>query len=120
MFPQHLKLLEKYCFYYNFLIERTFTWFSSCRSSYWESVGSWGGPSPPPCSGQTPTHTLSNLTMDKQGDMSTPGKVSGLKPPSKIARPAGVSTKTSPSSGKNQEITENFIKYGGQYEWRRQ
>ncbi|TMS08545.1 CAP-Gly domain-containing linker protein 1 [Larimichthys crocea] len=37
--------------------------------------------------------------MDKQGTMSTPGKVSGLKPPSKISRPSGVPTKTSPSSG---------------------
>ncbi|XP_041816380.1 CAP-Gly domain-containing linker protein 1 isoform X2 [Chelmon rostratus] len=37
--------------------------------------------------------------MDKQGAMSTPGKVSGLKPPSKIVRPAGAPSKTSPSSG---------------------
>ncbi|XP_071321953.1 CAP-Gly domain-containing linker protein 1 isoform X2 [Trachinotus anak] len=36
--------------------------------------------------------------MEKQGTMSTPGKVSGLKPPSKIVRPAGVPVKTSPSS----------------------
>uniref|UniRef100_A0A3Q3W6V3 CAP-Gly domain-containing protein n=1 Tax=Mola mola TaxID=94237 RepID=A0A3Q3W6V3_MOLML len=33
--------------------------------------------------------------------MSTPGKVSGLKPPNKIVRPSGVPSKTSPSSGKN-------------------
>lgn len=39
-------------------------------------------------------------TMDKPGAMSTQGKVSGLKPPSKIVRPSGVPTKTSPSSGK--------------------
>ncbi|XP_033951457.1 CAP-Gly domain-containing linker protein 1 isoform X3 [Pseudochaenichthys georgianus] len=37
--------------------------------------------------------------MDKPGAMSTQGKVSGLKPPSKIVRPSGVPTKTSPSSG---------------------
>ncbi|XP_054468649.1 CAP-Gly domain-containing linker protein 1 isoform X1 [Anoplopoma fimbria] len=37
--------------------------------------------------------------MDKPGAMSTPGKASGLKPPSKIVRPSGVPTKTSPSSG---------------------
>ncbi|XP_022595566.1 CAP-Gly domain-containing linker protein 1-like isoform X1 [Seriola dumerili] len=37
--------------------------------------------------------------MDKQGAMSTPGKVSGLKPPSKILRPSVVPGKTSPSSG---------------------
>ncbi|XP_076613502.1 restin isoform X2 [Chaetodon auriga] len=37
--------------------------------------------------------------MDKQGAMSTPGKTSGLKPPSKIVRPSGVPSKTSPSSG---------------------
>uniref|UniRef100_UPI0014486CC1 CAP-Gly domain-containing linker protein 1-like n=1 Tax=Epinephelus lanceolatus TaxID=310571 RepID=UPI0014486CC1 len=29
------------------------------------------------------------LSMEKQGAMSTPGKVSGLKPPSKIVRPSG-------------------------------
>lgn len=37
--------------------------------------------------------------MDKQSAMTTPGKVSGLKPPSKIVRPSGVPTRTSPSSG---------------------
>ncbi|XP_075885691.1 CAP-Gly domain-containing linker protein 1 isoform X2 [Nelusetta ayraudi] len=37
--------------------------------------------------------------MDNQEAMSTPGKASGLKPPSKIARPSGVPTKTSPPSG---------------------
>ncbi|XP_044029180.1 CAP-Gly domain-containing linker protein 1 isoform X2 [Siniperca chuatsi] len=37
--------------------------------------------------------------MDKQGAMSAPGKVSGIKPPSKIVRPSGVPSKTSPSSG---------------------
>nr|XP_046230438.1 CAP-Gly domain-containing linker protein 1 isoform X2 [Scatophagus argus] len=37
--------------------------------------------------------------MDKQGAMSTSGKASGLKPPSKIVRPSGVPTKTSPSCG---------------------
>nr|XP_020443779.1 CAP-Gly domain-containing linker protein 1-like isoform X2 [Monopterus albus] len=36
--------------------------------------------------------------MDKQGAMSTPGKVSGLKPPSKIARPSGVPARMPPSS----------------------
>lgn len=38
--------------------------------------------------------------MDKQGAMSTSGKASGLKPPSKIVRPSGVPSRTSPSSGK--------------------
>ncbi|XP_042365701.1 CAP-Gly domain-containing linker protein 1 isoform X2 [Plectropomus leopardus] len=42
--------------------------------------------------------------MDKQGAMSTPGKVSGLKPPSKIVRPAGVPSKTSPSSGSSKPV----------------
>ncbi|XP_070780963.1 CAP-Gly domain-containing linker protein 1 [Enoplosus armatus] len=37
--------------------------------------------------------------MDKQGATSTPGKISGIKPPSKIVRPSGVPSKTSPSSG---------------------
>ncbi|XP_040915092.1 CAP-Gly domain-containing linker protein 1 isoform X1 [Toxotes jaculatrix] len=37
--------------------------------------------------------------MEKQGTMSTPGKASGLKPPSKIVRPSGVPSRTSPSSG---------------------
>ncbi|XP_070844364.1 CAP-Gly domain-containing linker protein 1 isoform X1 [Chaetodon trifascialis] len=37
--------------------------------------------------------------MDKQGAMSTPCKISGLKPPSKIVRPSVVPSKTSPSSG---------------------
>ncbi|XP_028458299.1 CAP-Gly domain-containing linker protein 1 isoform X2 [Perca flavescens] len=37
--------------------------------------------------------------MDKQGAMSTPGKASGLKPPSKIVRPSVVPSKTSPTSG---------------------
>ncbi|XP_055369300.1 CAP-Gly domain-containing linker protein 1 isoform X2 [Betta splendens] len=37
--------------------------------------------------------------MDKQADTSTPGKASGLKPPSKIARPAAAPAKTSPCSG---------------------
>ncbi|XP_018552512.1 CAP-Gly domain-containing linker protein 1 isoform X3 [Lates calcarifer] len=37
--------------------------------------------------------------MEKQGAMSTSGKTSGLKPPSKIVRPSGVPTRTSPSSG---------------------
>ncbi|XP_067341379.1 CAP-Gly domain-containing linker protein 1 isoform X1 [Channa argus] len=37
--------------------------------------------------------------MDKPGATSTPGKTSGLKPPSKIARPPGVPSKMSPSSG---------------------
>ncbi|XP_053267524.1 CAP-Gly domain-containing linker protein 1 isoform X2 [Pleuronectes platessa] len=37
--------------------------------------------------------------MDKPAAMTTPGKVSGLKPPSKIVRPSGVPTRTSPSSG---------------------
>ncbi|GAA6223602.1 CAP-Gly domain-containing linker protein 1-like isoform X1 [Lates japonicus] len=37
--------------------------------------------------------------MEKQGAMSTSGKASGLKPPSKIVRPSGVPTRTSPSSG---------------------
>lgn len=38
--------------------------------------------------------------MEKQGATSGPGKASGLKPPSKIARPSGAPSKTSPSSGK--------------------
>ncbi|XP_031731009.1 CAP-Gly domain-containing linker protein 1 [Anarrhichthys ocellatus] len=42
--------------------------------------------------------------MDKQGAMSTPGKVSGLKPPSKIVRPSGVPSKTSPSSGAPKSV----------------
>lgn len=42
--------------------------------------------------------------MDKQGAMSTPGKVSGLKPPSKIVRPSGVPAKTSPSSGASKPV----------------
>ncbi|XP_014900042.1 CAP-Gly domain-containing linker protein 1 isoform X1 [Poecilia latipinna] len=37
--------------------------------------------------------------MDKQGPVTTPGKSSGLKPPSKIARPSAVPSRTSPSSG---------------------
>ncbi|CAJ1070070.1 CAP-Gly domain-containing linker protein 1 isoform X2 [Xyrichtys novacula] len=42
--------------------------------------------------------------MDKPGAMSTSGKVSGLKPPTKIARPAGVPGKTSPSSGTQKPV----------------
>ncbi|XP_029370944.1 CAP-Gly domain-containing linker protein 1 isoform X2 [Echeneis naucrates] len=42
--------------------------------------------------------------MEKQGTMSTPGKVSGLKPPSKIVRPSGVPAKTSPSSGNPKPV----------------
>ncbi|XP_049460410.1 CAP-Gly domain-containing linker protein 1 isoform X1 [Epinephelus fuscoguttatus] len=42
--------------------------------------------------------------MEKQGAMSTPGKVSGLKPPSKIVRPSGVPSKTSPSSGASKPV----------------
>ncbi|KAM9306782.1 CAP-Gly domain-containing linker protein 1 [Pholidichthys leucotaenia] len=42
--------------------------------------------------------------MDKQGAMSTTGKVSGLKPPSKIVRPSGVSARTSPSSGTQKPV----------------
>ncbi|XP_008421550.1 CAP-Gly domain-containing linker protein 1 [Poecilia reticulata] len=37
--------------------------------------------------------------MDKQGPITTPGKSSGLKPPSKIARPSAVLSRTSLSSG---------------------
>ncbi|XP_061553717.1 CAP-Gly domain-containing linker protein 1 isoform X2 [Phycodurus eques] len=37
--------------------------------------------------------------MDKAGAMSTAGKVSGLKPPTKIGRPPVVAIKTTPSSG---------------------
>ncbi|XP_019747863.1 CAP-Gly domain-containing linker protein 1 isoform X1 [Hippocampus comes] len=37
--------------------------------------------------------------MDKAGAMSTAGKVSGLKPPTKICRPPVVTMKTTPSSG---------------------
>ncbi|XP_059213456.1 CAP-Gly domain-containing linker protein 1 isoform X2 [Centropristis striata] len=36
--------------------------------------------------------------------MSTPGKVSGLKPPSRIVRPSGVPAKTSPSSGASKSV----------------
>ncbi|XP_015232280.1 PREDICTED: CAP-Gly domain-containing linker protein 1-like isoform X2 [Cyprinodon variegatus] len=42
--------------------------------------------------------------MDKQGPITTPGKASGLKPPSKIARPSGVPSKTSPSSGASKPV----------------
>ncbi|XP_028274157.1 CAP-Gly domain-containing linker protein 1 isoform X2 [Parambassis ranga] len=42
--------------------------------------------------------------MDKQGAMTTPGKASGLKPPTKIARPSGVPTRTSPSSGTSKPL----------------
>ncbi|KAM9840976.1 CAP-Gly domain-containing linker protein 1 [Aulostomus maculatus] len=42
--------------------------------------------------------------MDKQGAMSAAGKVSGLKPPSKIVRPTGVPSKTSPSSGNQKPV----------------
>lgn len=45
--------------------------------------------------------------MDKQGAVSTPAKASGLKPPSKILRPSGVPSRTSPSSGKNLWEKEN-------------
>ncbi|XP_068190242.1 CAP-Gly domain-containing linker protein 1 isoform X2 [Antennarius striatus] len=51
-------------------------------------------PSPPTSIRPVPT-----LAMDKQGAMNLPGKVSGLKPPSKIVRPSGMLSKTSPSSG---------------------
>lgn len=37
--------------------------------------------------------------MDKHGATSAPAKTSGLKPPSKIVRPSGAPTRTSPSSG---------------------
>ncbi|XP_023194093.1 CAP-Gly domain-containing linker protein 1-like isoform X2 [Xiphophorus maculatus] len=42
--------------------------------------------------------------MDKQGPVTTPGKSSGLKPPSKIARPSAVPTRTSPSSGASKPV----------------
>nr|XP_004566987.1 CAP-Gly domain-containing linker protein 1 isoform X1 [Maylandia zebra]XP_004566988.1 CAP-Gly domain-containing linker protein 1 isoform X1 [Maylandia zebra]XP_004566989.1 CAP-Gly domain-containing linker protein 1 isoform X1 [Maylandia zebra] len=42
--------------------------------------------------------------MDKQGAMSTSGKASGLKPPSKIVRPSGVPSRTSPSSGTSKPV----------------
>ncbi|XP_006804770.1 CAP-Gly domain-containing linker protein 1 isoform X3 [Neolamprologus brichardi] len=42
--------------------------------------------------------------MDKQGAMSTSGKASGLKPPSKIVRPSGVPSRTSPSSGISKPV----------------
>eukprot|EP00066_Takifugu_rubripes_P013790 XP_011603056.1 PREDICTED: CAP-Gly domain-containing linker protein 1-like [Takifugu rubripes] len=42
--------------------------------------------------------------MEKQGVTSGPGKASGLKPPSKIARPSGAPSKTSPSSGAPKPI----------------
>ncbi|XP_027880718.1 CAP-Gly domain-containing linker protein 1 isoform X2 [Xiphophorus couchianus] len=42
--------------------------------------------------------------MDKQGPITTPGKSSGLKPPSKIARPSAVPTRTSPSSGASKPV----------------
>ncbi|XP_047228399.1 CAP-Gly domain-containing linker protein 1 isoform X2 [Girardinichthys multiradiatus] len=42
--------------------------------------------------------------MDKQGPITTPGKASGLKPPSKIARPSGVPSKTSPSFGASKPV----------------
>ncbi|KAK5606714.1 CAP-GLY domain-containing linker protein 1 [Crenichthys baileyi] len=42
--------------------------------------------------------------MDKQGPITTPGKASGLKPPSKIARPSGVPSKTSPPFGASKPV----------------
>ncbi|XP_012725066.3 CAP-Gly domain-containing linker protein 1 isoform X1 [Fundulus heteroclitus] len=42
--------------------------------------------------------------MDKQGATTTPGKASGIKPPSKIARPSGVPSRTSPSSGTSKPV----------------
>ncbi|XP_032395048.1 CAP-Gly domain-containing linker protein 1 isoform X2 [Etheostoma spectabile] len=42
--------------------------------------------------------------MDRQGAMSTPGKASGLKPPSKIVRPSVVPSKMSPTSGSPKPI----------------
>ncbi|KAM4720074.1 CAP-Gly domain-containing linker protein 1 isoform 2-T2 [Anableps anableps] len=42
--------------------------------------------------------------MDKQGPITIPGKASGIKPPSKIARPSGVPSKTSPSSGASRPV----------------
>uniref|UniRef100_UPI0037E81535 CAP-Gly domain-containing linker protein 1 isoform X2 n=1 Tax=Semicossyphus pulcher TaxID=241346 RepID=UPI0037E81535 len=42
--------------------------------------------------------------MDKPAAMSTSGKVSGLKPPTKIARPSGVPGKMSPSSGTQKPV----------------
>ncbi|XP_054916596.1 CAP-Gly domain-containing linker protein 1-like [Poeciliopsis prolifica] len=42
--------------------------------------------------------------MDKQGPVTAPGKSSGLKPPTKIARPSAVPTKTSPSSGASKPV----------------
>ncbi|XP_068429858.1 CAP-Gly domain-containing linker protein 1 isoform X2 [Clinocottus analis] len=51
--------------------------------------------------------------MDKQGAMSTPGKVSGLKPPSKIVRTSGAPSKTSPSSGAPKPVPPEKSPVGG-------
>ncbi|XP_033845848.1 CAP-Gly domain-containing linker protein 1 isoform X2 [Periophthalmus magnuspinnatus] len=42
--------------------------------------------------------------MEKQEGTCATGKPSGLKPPSKIARPSGVPTRTSPSSGTSKPV----------------
>ncbi|KAK7895495.1 hypothetical protein WMY93_020820 [Mugilogobius chulae] len=42
--------------------------------------------------------------MEKQEGTSATGKPSGLKPPSKIARPSGVPPRTSPSSGTSKHV----------------
>lgn len=70
----------------------SFLFASSCLS-YCDRVRWWGRPNPSSSIGPPPA-------MDKQGAMSTSGKASGLKPPSKIVRPSGVPSRTSPSSGK--------------------
>ncbi|KAF7646698.1 hypothetical protein LDENG_00183470, partial [Lucifuga dentata] len=70
-------------------------WCSSCFPSSWGIVG--GGEGLVPSEIWPNTHSSSS-PMDKQGATST-GKLSGLKPPTKIVRPAGAPTRTSPSSG---------------------
>lgn len=78
------------------LSSRHSLWFLSFLSSQWHCGVYWGRPSPPPTYRPHPPV----LDMDNQGAVSTPGKASGLKPPSKIARPSGVPSKMSPPSGK--------------------
>ncbi|XP_077354095.1 restin isoform X2 [Festucalex cinctus] len=51
--------------------------------------------------------------MDKAGAMSTAGKVSGLKPPTKIGRPPVVTIKTTPSSGTPKPLPASEKPPGG-------
>ncbi|XP_057675195.1 CAP-Gly domain-containing linker protein 1 isoform X2 [Corythoichthys intestinalis] len=51
--------------------------------------------------------------MDKGGAMSTAGKASGLKPPSKIGRPPAVAIRTTPSSGTPKSLPASEKPPGG-------